>query len=188
MKAVEILGIQVEPTSGTPIVLLQESDDPHRVLPVFIGAPEAVAIAVGLEGAMTERPLTHDLMIDVLDGADTHLERVDVTELVGGTFHAEIELRGPTGPRRVASRPSDAIALAVRLGIPVFASEDVLDAAGVTVEETPDPADIDAAVDEFTSFLDEVDPADFALPAATPDDPDDQDEPDRGTPGDGDSP
>ena len=164
MIPVEVMGLQVETTTGAPIVLLRETDDPHRVLPVFIGQPEAVAIAIGIEGAMAERPLTHDLLIDVLNGADTRLERVDVTALTDGTYHAELELRGPDGARRVSSRPSDAIALAVRLHAPIFASEDVLDEAGVSVVEAPDEAEIDAVVEEFTSFLDEVDPADFATP------------------------
>lgn len=166
MIPVELLGLQVETTTGAPIALLRETDDPHRVLPVFIGTPEAMAIAIGLEGTTAERPLTHDLLIDVLDGADTRLERVDVTALRGGTYHAELELRGPEGARRISSRPSDAIALAVRLHAPMFASEDVLQEAGVTVVEAGpeilDPEEIDSAVEEFTSFLEEVDPADFA--------------------------
>lgn len=169
MTPVELMGLQVESDTGAPIVLLREIADPHRVLPVFIGTPEAIAIAVGMEGAMASRPLTHDLLIDVLDGADTHLERVDVTELTDGAFHAELELRGPGGVRRVSSRPSDAIALAVRLGVPMFVSETVLDEAGLEVVEIDENADqpmtageIETAVEEFTSFLDDIDPADFA--------------------------
>jgi bifunctional DNase/RNase len=168
MIPVELMGLQVEPDTGAPIVLLRETDDPHRLLPVFIGTPEAIAIAVGIEGAMASRPLTHDLLIDVLEGADTRLERVDVTALEEGTFHAELHLRGPDGVRQVSSRPSDAIALAVRLGAPMFASEAVLDEAGlevVDVEETTAPrlsdGEIEAEVEQFTSFLDEIDPADF---------------------------
>lgn len=171
MTPVELMGLQVEPNTGAPIVLLRETAEPHRVLPVFIGTPEAIAIAVGIEGKTASRPLTHDLLIDVLEGADTRLERVDVTELVDGAFHAELRLHGPGGIRRVSSRTSDAIALAVRLGAPMFASEAVLDEAGlelVEVEETTDPpmsaGEIEAAVEEFTSFLDEIDPADFAAP------------------------
>ena len=157
MRPVELMGLQVETTTGAPIVLLRETDDPHRVLPVFIGRPEALAIAIGLEGATAERPLAHDLLIDVLDGADTRLRRVDVTELSGGTYFAELELTSPDGTRRVPSRPSDAIALAVRLHAPIFASENVLDEAGVTVVETageaevPPAGEIDATVEAFTS-------------------------------------
>lgn len=171
MTPVELMGLQVEPSTGAPIVLLRETGDPHRVLPVFIGTPEAIAIAVGIEGKMASRPLTHDLLIDVLEGANTRLERVDVTDLVDGAFHAELRLHGPGGVRQVSSRPSDAIALAVRLGAPIFASEAVLDEAGlevVEVEETTGPpmsaGEIEAAVEEFTSFLDDIDPADFAAP------------------------
>lgn len=174
MTPLELMGLQVEPSTGTPIVLLRETADPHRILPVFIGTPEAIAIAVGIEGKTTSRPLTHDLLIDVLAGADTRLERVDVTELVDGAFHAELQLQGPGGVRQVPSRPSDAIALAVRLGAPIFASEAVLDEAGLEVveladvEETAGPSmsagEIEAAVEEFTSFLDDIDPADFEDP------------------------
>jgi bifunctional DNase/RNase len=171
MIAMELLGLQVEPDTGAPIVLLREVTGLHRLLPVHIGTPEAIAIAIGMEGAMTSRPLTHDLLIDVLESADTHLERVDVTELTDGAFHAELELHGPSGVRRVSSRPSDAIALAVRIGVPIFVDEAVLDEAGLEVVEiqevtdTPMSADeIETTVEEFTSFLDAIDPADFASP------------------------
>ena len=167
MIPVELMGLQVEPDTGAPIVLLRETDDPHRLLPVFIGTPEAIAIAVGIQGAMTTRPQTHDLLIDVLEGADTHLVRVEVTDLESDTFHAELVLRGPDGMRRVSSRPSDAIALAVRLHAPMFVTEAVLDEAGlevVEVEEAGAPmsaAEIDETIEEFTTFLDDIDPADF---------------------------
>lgn len=167
MIPVELMGLQVEPDTGAPIVLLRERTDPHRLLPVFIGTPEAIAIAVGIEGAMASRPLTHDLLIDVLEGADTTLERVDVTALEDDTFHAELVLQGPAGTRRVSSRPSDAIALAVRLHTPMFVTEAVLDAAGLDVlevEEADAPmsaAEIDETIEEFTTFLDDIDPADF---------------------------
>lgn len=169
MTPVELMGLQVEADTGSPIVLLREAADPHRILPVFIGTPEAIAIAVGIEGATTSRPLTHDLLIDVLEGADTRLERVDVTGLENGAFHAELRLRGPGGARRVSSRPSDAIALAVRLGAPMFASETVLEEAGLEIIEVDETTvapmsggEIDAEVEEFTSFLDAIEPADFA--------------------------
>ena len=168
MTPVELMGLQVEPNTGAPIVLLRETADPHRVLPVFIGTPEAIAIAVGIEGTTASRPLTHDLLIDVLEGADTRLERVDVTGLEDGTFHAELRLHGPDGVRQVSSRPSDAIALAVRLGAPMFASEAVLDEAGlelVEVEETSGPllsaGEIEAEIEDFATFLDDIDPVDF---------------------------
>ena len=172
MTPMELMGLQVEPSTGAPIVLLRETGEPRRVLPVFIGTPEAIAIAVGMEGATASRPLTHDLLVDVLAGAETCLERIDVTALDGGTFHAELQLRSPRGIRRVASRPSDAIALAVRLGAPMFASEAVLDEAGVEVVEVEDgeeletggqmtAAEIEATLEEFTSFLDDIDPSDF---------------------------
>lgn len=176
--AMEVLGLQVEASSGTPVVLLQEEVEPYRVLPIFIGGAEAASIAVGLSGTVPERPLTHDLLATVLGELHTDLDRVLLTELREGTFYAELELSGPTGRLRVSSRPSDAVAVAVRTGTPVYAAEHVLDEAGVIpevleVDEAEalsagepevDVADIDEAVEEFRSFLDELDPSDFGEP------------------------
>lgn len=181
MVPVEVFGVQIEATTGSPLVLLREVADPHRVLPIFVGGPEAFAIAVGLEGLEVERPLTHDLLADVMARTDTHLDDVMVTELREGTFFAELHLRGPDGLHTVASRPSDAIALAVRMHAPVFAAEDVLAEAGAMLQVVADTGDdtdaedtdgdgerdrpseqaIDEAVGVFRSVLDGVDPADF---------------------------
>ena len=152
MIPVELLGLRVEPNTGAPLVLLRETADPHRVLPVFIGAPEAMAIAVGLEGATTERPLTHDLLIDVLLGADTHLERVDVTGLSGGTFYAELRLnRGDGESYTVDARPSDAMALAQRAGASIFVAESVIEKS-----TSPDYEDSDQT-ERLRRWLEEVD-------------------------------
>ena len=168
MREMELVGVRVELPSNVPVVLLRERDGDERLLPIFIGGPEATAIALALDGVETPRPMTHDLLVDVLASLEASLERVVVTELREKTFYAELYLSTDDGTRVVSSRPSDAIALAVRLHAPIFASPEVLDEAGLEVvevnEEPMAPAEIEATVEEFTSFLDDVDPADFAIP------------------------
>ena len=172
MKLVELVGLHIEETSGTPLVLLREHDAPHRVVPIFIGGPEAASIAVGLSGQPSPRPLTHDVMASLVDSLDARVEAVEVTDLRDGAFLAAISVTGPTGEHRLDTRPSDAIALAVRLGAPLFVSDEVLEEAGAVIHEAIDDTAIDDTViddtvidetiAEFRDFLDELDPADFA--------------------------
>jgi len=167
MKLVELVGLHIEETSGAPLVLLREHDAPHRVVPIFVGGPEAASIAVGLSGHPSPRPLTHDVMASLVDSLDARVQAVEVTDLRDGAFLAAISVTGPTGEHRLDTRPSDAIALAVRLGAPLFVSDEVLEEAGAVVHAATDDAAIDdAAIDEqiaeFRDFLDELDPADFA--------------------------
>ena len=166
MKQVDLIGIHIEATSGAPVVLLRENDEPHRVLPIFVGAPEATAIVLALSGQVPPRPLTHDLMAALVQTFDGHVEAVEVTEMRDGTFLAELALAGPTGHTKVDSRPSDAIALAVRVGAPVLVDDAVLEIAGMTFKSEPQIADderaIDEAVGEFRRLLDGFDPAELA--------------------------
>lgn len=158
----ELVGVRVELPSNTPIVLLRETAGQHRVLPIFIGNPEATAIAFALDGVVTPRPMTHDLMKDVIEALGSRLERVVVTNLSAGTFYAELHLAGASGATQVSARPSDAIALAVRVGAPIFAEEAVVDEAATAVEEdTPEPVKEDV-VEQFREFIDNVTPDDFA--------------------------
>lgn len=163
VKLVEIVGIHIEATTGLPLVLLREHDAPHRVLPIFVGNPEAASIALALSGQSPPRPLAHDLMAALVEGLDAHLDAVEVTDLRDGAFLAELAITGPAGGRRLDTRPSDAIALAVRLGTPMFVSDAVLDEAGTVLAEEPDEAAIDEEVAEFRNLLDELDNADIAL-------------------------
>ena len=142
------------------------------MLPIFIGTPEAAAIALGLSGEVPPRPITHDLMLALVDSAGAHVERAEVTELRNGTFMAEVELQGPRGARRLDSRPSDAIALAVRVDVPLFVSDDVLDEAGAILSEPVDEQAIDDEVARFRSALDDLDPGKLIDPDPDPDDPD----------------
>lgn len=163
MVEMELVGVRVELPSNAPIVLLRESAGLHRTLPIFIGGPEATAIAFALEGVETPRPLTHDLIKDLLEALGFRLERIVVTELRDSTFFAELHLRGSAeGSHVVSSRPSDAIALAVRTSTPIFADEAVLDEAAYPPEEPDGEEAQDEVVEQFRDFIEHVNPEDFA--------------------------
>lgn len=181
MKHVDLVGLHLEASSGAPLVLLREEDEPHRMLPIFIGGPEAASIALALSGQEPPRPVTHDLFAALLETLDVTVDHVEVTEVRDGTFLAELAVRGPSGGRRLDSRPSDAIALAVRVHAPMYVSDEVLDEAGAIVsevseealeEEGPDDEVIDDEVARFRSFLEELEPG--AFQAGEGDDDDDQ--------------
>lgn len=163
----EVLEVRVELPSNTPVVLLREASGAGRLLPIFIGGAEATAIALALDAVETPRPMTHDLFAQVLGDLAVTLERVVVTELRDRTFYAELHLVRGEEVRTVSARPSDAIALAVRTGSPVFAEDQVLEEAGVdpaTVagdDEEEGGGDPDAVVEEFRAFIDQVRPEDF---------------------------
>jgi bifunctional DNase/RNase len=154
-----LVGVRVELPTNNPIVLLRESEGEHRVLPIFIGAVEATAIAFALQGVVTQRPMTHDLMRDVLQTLEVNVERIVITDLREGTFYAEIVMSRNGSPYSVSSRPSDAIALAARLGTPIFAEDAVLDEAGIMVSDEEEEED---EVQRFREFLEGVNPEDFA--------------------------
>jgi hypothetical protein len=154
-----LIGVRVEVPTNQPIVLLRE-DGGTRFLPIFIGSPEATAIVYALQGMETPRPMTHDLFKTVLDDLAVKVDLVEITALHDGTFFAEIELDRDGTKSRISSRPSDAIALAVRFGpdVPIFADESVLDEAGVLFEADEEEHE----VEQFREFLDNITPEDFA--------------------------
>jgi bifunctional DNase/RNase len=152
----QLVGVRVELPTNQPIVLLKEREG-ERYLPIWIGAVEATAIAYGMQAIQTPRPLTHDLMRDLLVGLGVQVERVLITELRDGTFFAEVQISSAGQKVSVSSRPSDAIALAVRLDVPVFAHEDVLAEAAIVVND-----DEEQEVQKFREFLEQVTPEDFA--------------------------
>lgn len=167
MIEMTLVGVRVELPTNQPIVLLRESDG-ERFLPIWIGGVEAQAIAFALQGTVTPRPLTHDLLRDILEGVDVSVKRVVISDLRDGTFYADLVLDTSGREVTVSARPSDAIALAVRIGSPLFATEDVLDEASILIDEDAidaeddeDGEDADAVVEEFREFLEEVDPEDF---------------------------
>jgi len=157
----ELIGVRVELPTNAPIVLLRETDGEHRTLPIFIGGPEATAIAFALEGVDTPRPMTHDLLKNVLDERGWALAKVVVTELRESTFFAELHLTHNGQTQVVSSRPSDAIALAARTGTAIYADESVLDEAAYPAEESSEEEQ-DEVVEQFKEFIDSVNPEDFA--------------------------
>jgi len=156
MKELSLVGVRVELPSNQPIVLLKEADG-DRYLPIWIGAVEATAIAFALQGIETPRPMTHDLLRDMLEETQVGVERILISELIDQTFYALIRMSSDGKTVEVSSRPSDAIALAVRVNAPIFAAEEVLDQAGIELRDEEE-----TEVEKFREFLDQVSPEDFA--------------------------
>ena len=156
MVELSLVGVRVELPSNQPIVLLKEANG-ERYLPIWIGAVEATAIAFALQGIQTPRPMTHDLIRDILQETAVEVERITISELVDQTFYASIRMQAGGSTLEVSSRPSDAIALAVRLGSPIFGAEEVLEQAGIEIKD-----DEEVEVEKFREFLDQVTPEDFA--------------------------
>jgi hypothetical protein len=147
-----VVGVRVELPSNQPIVLLKEASG-DRYLPIWIGAVEATAIAFAQQGIVPARPLTHDLLKDVLQAVGASLDAVMITELRDGVYYADLRFGDGTS---VSARPSDAIALAIRAGTVIYAEEEVLDAAGITI-----PDEQESEVERFREFLDQISPEDF---------------------------
>ena len=156
MIELNLVGVRVELPSNQPIVLLREKEG-ERYLPIWIGAMEATAIAFALQGIITQRPMTHDLLKNVLEEIQVQVERIVITELRDGTFYAVIQMSRNGSSYEVSSRPSDAIALAVRVNVPIFAQEEVLTEASIVIKD-----DEEQEVEKFREFLEQVNPEDFA--------------------------
>lgn len=152
LHLVEVVGVRVEMPSNQPIVLLKEVDG-IRYLPIWVGATEATAIAFAQQGLTPPRPLTHDLMKNIIGDLGSKVESVQVTHLSDGVFYSKIMMEKGV---EVSARPSDAIALALRTGALIYATEDLFQAAGI---EIPDQAD--DQVEAFREFLDQINPEDF---------------------------
>ncbi|MDP9822957.1 bifunctional nuclease family protein [Nocardioides massiliensis] len=152
MREVEVIGVRVEMPSNNPIVLLRESAG-DRYLPIWIGAVEATAIAFAQQGVVPPRPLTHDLLRDLLEATGNALTEVRITEMRDGVFYAMLALASGV---EVSARPSDSIALALRTGARIVCADDVLEEAGLEV-----PDEQEDEVEKFREFLDHVTPEDF---------------------------
>jgi hypothetical protein len=155
VRQMEVIGVRVEMPSNSPIVLLKEAQG-DRYLPIWIGAVEATAIAFAQQGMVSLRPLTHDLFRDVLEVLNVQLRTVNITALRDGIFYADLVF---SNGAEVSARPSDSIALALRTGAQIFASEEILDEAGVAIPEEPE--DNETEVEKFREFLDTISPEDF---------------------------
>ncbi len=161
----ELVGVRVDMPSNTPVLLLREQEGERRLLAIMIGGPEAQAIAFALDGVETRRPMTHDLITTIIDDLGAHIERIVISALRDDIFYADLVLRADEDTHVVSARPSDAMAIAVRVGTPVFAEEAVLAEVGYIEEtEVDDDGDVDAdeVVEEFREFIDQVNPEDFA--------------------------
>jgi hypothetical protein len=158
-----LVGVRVELPTNQPIVLLKERDG-ERFLPIWIGPVEATAIAFALQGVVTQRPMTHDLLKTILDEVGVGVDQISITELKEGTFYASIRMHRNGSSYEISSRPSDAIALAVRSGVPIYAAEDVLEEASILIKEDDDEAAEgmgESEVAKFREFLEQVRPEDF---------------------------
>jgi len=153
-----IYGVSFDMVGKQPIVLLKTVDS-NKFLPIWIGHPEAAAILMKLQGASTPRPMTHDLLSDMLGELDATCTRVAVTELRENTFYALITLRAAAAEIEIDSRPSDALALAVRSNAPIFAADKVIEESGIEFEHEVE--DTDEVVEKFKEFLEQVSPDDF---------------------------
>ena len=152
VREVEVVGVRVEMPSQQPIILLREASG-ERYLPIWIGAVEATAIAFAQQGVVPPRPMTHDLLKNVLEATGNTLSEVRITEMRDGIFYATLLLGESI---EVSARPSDSIALALRTGSRIVCSEAVLDEAGLEV-----PDDQEEEVEKFREFLDQITPEDF---------------------------
>ena len=162
MQEMVIYGVSFDMVGKQPIVLLKTTDG-NKFLPIWIGHPEAAAILMKLQGASTPRPMTHDLFTEILGQLEVKVVKIAVTELKENTFYASITLAVDGSEIEIDSRPSDAIALAVRAGAPIFAAEAVIEESAIEFEH--EDVDNDEIVEEFKKFLEDVSPEDFSKDA-----------------------
>jgi bifunctional DNase/RNase len=162
MVEVHLRAVRVDLGSSTPVVLLEETEGARRSLPIFVGGPEATAIAFALQGVEPPRPMSHDLMRELVEALGAKVVRVLVTELRDGTFFAELHLRSGERDLIVSCRPSDAIALATRTRSPLYVSDELMEAEGLVIEPDDDDVTVegnpDELVGEFREFLDRIRP------------------------------
>jgi bifunctional DNase/RNase len=159
MQEMVIYGVSFDMVGKQPIVLLKTTDG-NKFLPIWIGHPEAAAILMKLQGASTPRPMTHDLLTEMLTQLDARVSKIAVTELRDNTFYALITLVVNGSEVEIDSRPSDAIALAVRSGAPIFAADAVIEESAIEFEH--EDVNEDEIVEEFKKFLEDVSPEDFS--------------------------
>jgi bifunctional DNase/RNase len=169
--SMEVVGVRIEMPSNQPIVLLKEIDG-DRFIPIWVGATEATSIAFAQQGINPSRPLSHDLMRDILHTLDATLLAVQITHLRDGVFFATLQIRtSEDAALAISARPSDAIALALRSQSNILASRELLEQVGIEIperliqemDEEGQPIDVaNADLDAFRDFLDQINPEDFA--------------------------
>lgn len=164
MVEMHLSAVRVEIPSNNPLLLLQETTGNRRTLPIYIGANEAQAIALAQQGVETPRPMTHDLLKDILDELGARLECIVITELRDRTFYAELRVVIAGTRHTISARPSDAVALAVRVECPIYAEDELLDAEGVVLPDDEDEepeVESEELVSEFRDFIEGIRPEDF---------------------------
>src|SRR5918998_1122719 len=159
MQEMDIYGVSFDLVGKQPIVLLKTKDG-NRYLPIWIGQPEAAAILMKLQGAAPPRPMTHDLLTEILSQLSAQVTRITVTELRENTFYAQITVQQDGTELEIDSRPSDAIALALRADAPIFAADEVIEESAIEFEGEEVNEEV---VAEFKRFLDHVTPDEFAV-------------------------
>ena len=160
MHEMVIYGVSFDLVGKQPIVLLKTTEG-NKFLPIWIGHPEAAAILMKLQGATTPRPMTHDLVTDILGQLDAHVVRITVTELRESTFYAQITVQQDGSEVEIDSRPSDAIALAIRAEAPIFVADRVIEESAIEFEG--EEVNEEEIVSEFRQFLENVSPDEFAV-------------------------
>ena len=160
MHEMVIYGVSFDLVGKQPIVLLKTTEG-NKFLPIWIGHPEAAAILMKLQGATTPRPMTHDLVTDMLSQLDAHVVRITVTELRDSTFYAQITVQQDGSEIEIDSRPSDAIALAIRAEAPIFVADRVIEESAIEFEG--EEVNEEEIVSEFKQFLENVSPDEFAV-------------------------
>jgi hypothetical protein len=167
MVAMQVVGVRIEMPSNQPIVLLKEIDG-VRFLPIWVGAVEATAIAFAQQGVTPPRPLTHDLMQDIVESLDATVTAIQVTAIEEGVFMASLLIRNQDGSAvSVSARPSDAIALALRTHSNILADSDLLDNVGIEIpddvaQDVLNASGENSELERFREFLDQINPEDFA--------------------------
>ena len=167
MVEVVVARLGLDSTTNTYVVILQEKGG-ARVLPIWIGQPEAESIVMQMNGVKRERPLTHDLCKSLIVGLGGTLRRVQITKVQSRTYYAELHIGGPQGLVQVDARPSDSIAIALRLSAPIFAQESLL----TTVDDDdeteepeigtpPAPSTDELSAEQLKAYLENLRPEDF---------------------------
>jgi hypothetical protein len=141
---------------------LREDEAPRRQFEIFIGAPEAASIKIALDDEITPRPLTHDLFVLALESLNVSVTRVVLTHVSSGTYYADLVLMPDGEEVVVSSRPSDAIAIALRASCPIYASDELIDMVGEVIEEEEEAQEQSGIIDEFKNFIENINPEDFA--------------------------
>jgi bifunctional DNase/RNase len=160
MKTISVRSVRLDRLSGTPVVSLREDDLPRRQFEIFIGGPEAASIKSALDGETTPRPLTHDLYVHTIERLGLEIVRVVLTHVTEGTYFADVIVRTNDGEVAISSRPSDALAIALRATCPIYASDELLEMVGEVPEDEPVNTEAEI-IDEFRDFIENISPEDF---------------------------